>query len=99
MPMETYTNESMDGVLSLYDRYWKAYLSDRYDVDTRKMNCKVNLSGIEVGQALLGRFFYYDNAVWVLNKVSNHSVTTADLTECELVKVKDVKNYKNGQIL
>lgn len=99
MPMETYTNESMDGVLSLYDRYWKAYLSDRYDVDTRKMVCKVNLSGMQVGQALLGRFFYYDNAVWVLNKVSNHSVTTADLTECEFIKVKDIKNYTQGQNL
>jgi hypothetical protein len=99
IPTETYTDEPMDGVLSLYDRYWKAYLTDRYDVDARMMTCKVNLSGIVVGQALLGRFFYYDNAVWVLNKVSNHSITTDDLTECEFVKVKDMDNYKNGQIL
>ena len=99
MPQETYTDESMDGVLSLYDRYWKAYLTDRYDVDARKMTCKANLSGIVVGQALLGRFFFYDNAVWVLNKVSNHSITTDDLTECEFVKVKDMNNYKSGQIL
>lgn len=99
IPTETYTDEPMDGVLSLYDRYWKAYLTDRYDVDARMMTCKVNLSGIVVGQALLGRFFYYDNAVWVLNRISNHSITTDDLTECEFIKVKDMDNYKNGQIL
>ena len=98
IPQETYTNESMNGVFSLYDRYWKAYLSDRYDVDAKKMSCKVDLRGLQVNQSLLGRFFWYDNAVWVLNRISNHSITTEDLTECEFIKVKSVTNYSNGQI-
>lgn len=97
LPLEVFVNESMDGVPTLYDRYWKAYLSDRYDVDTKVMRCKVNLSGMQVGQALMRNFFFYDNALWVLNKIENHSISTEDLTECEFVKVKDIDNYKNGQ--
>lgn len=96
---ETYSGDSMDNVLSLYDRYWKAYLTDRYDVDARVMKCKVNLSGMQVGQELMRNFFFYENAIWVLNKISNHSITTDDLTECEFIKVKDVKNYTQGQNL
>lgn len=97
LPLEVFTNDSMDGVLTLYDRYWKAYLTDRYDVDTKVMRCKVNLSGMQVGQNLMRNFFFYDNALWVLNKIENHSISTEDLTECEFVKVKDIDNYKNGQ--
>lgn len=84
---------------TIYTDWWKNYLSDRYDVDTRVMKCKVNLSGMQVGQELMRNFFFYDNALWVLNKISNYSMTTEDLTECEFIKVKDIKNYTEGQKL
>ena len=99
LPFETYFGSTMNNILPLYDRYWKAYLTDRYDVDARVMKCKVNLSGFQVGQEFMRNFFYYENAIWVLNKISNHSITTDDLTECEFIKVKDVKNYTQGQKL
>lgn len=84
---------------TLYEDRWKKYLSDRYNVDSRVMQCKVNLSGFQVGQSLMRNFFFYDNAVWVINKIINHSITTDDLTECEFVKVKNIKNYTEGQKL
>jgi hypothetical protein len=99
IPLETYFGDSMTGVLSIYERYWKSLLSDQYDVDARLMTCKVNLSGMQVGQQLMRNFFFYENAIWVLNKISNHSITTEDLTECEFIKVKDIKNYTEGQKL
>ena len=78
---------------TLYNRWWKKYLSDRYDDDTFLMSCKVDLRGLLVGQDLLGKFFYYDGAIFVLNKISNHSLTTWDDTECEFIKVQDINNY------
>lgn len=88
-----------DNPATIYHNRWKAYLSDRYDVDTKRLTCKVNLSGMMVGQALMRDFYWFDNALWSLNKISNHSITTEDLTECEFIKVKDIKNYTQGQIL
>ena len=35
---------------------------------------------------------------WVLNKISNYSLTTWDPTECEFVQVRDISNYTSGQI-
>lgn len=78
---------------ALYERYWGDYLSDRYDDDTFRMTCKVDLRGMQVGQSLMRRFFYYNGAVFVLNKITNHSLTTWDDTECEFVKVQDINNY------
>lgn len=84
---------------TLYERAWKAYINDRYDLDTKVMKCKVDLSGLQVGQDLLRRFFYYDGSYWTLNKIINHSLTTWDPTECEFVQVKDITAYTNGQDL
>lgn len=94
---------AVDGVYEdgkgLYEGFWKAYIADRYDQDTRLMTCKVNLKGYKVDEGLLRKFWYYDGAIWVLNKISNHSLTTYDLTECEFVKVQDMENYKDNQVI
>ena len=82
---------------TLYERFWRVYTEDRYDVDTTILRCKVNLGGLQVGQGLLRNFYWYDNSWWVLNKIGNHSLTTYDLTECEFVRVQDKTNYTNGQ--
>lgn len=79
---------------TIYNEYWKAYLSDRYDDDTFIMKCKVNLRGLDVGQSLMRRFFYYQGALFSLNKITNHSLTTWDDTECEFIKVQNINNYR-----
>jgi len=84
---------------TLYEERWKAYITDRYDVDTQVMKCRVDFKGIglQVGHGLLRRFYYYDNSLWVLNKIVNYSLTTYDPVECEFIKVQDKDNYLTGQ--
>ena len=77
----------------LYTARWKNYLNDLYDVDSLRLTCKCDLSGLRVEDDLLAHFWYYDGAIWVINKVKNYSVTTDNLTEVELIKVKDTNNY------
>lgn len=84
---------------TLYQRYWQAYLHDRFDVDTRVMRCRVDLSGLRVGQDLLRRFFWYGGSLWVLNSISNYSMTTWDAAECEFIQVQDKDAYTQGQDL
>lgn len=79
---------------SIYSQYWKKYLSDRYDQNSRVLTCYVDLRGVQVSNALFRNFYYFDNAVWVLNRIINYSMTTVGTTQCEFVKVQDVKNYK-----
>lgn len=81
---------------TIYARYWRDYLTDRFNTDTKVMTAKVDLTGLQVGQELLRHFFYYDNTLWVLNRIVNHSLTTYDLTECEFVKVGNTDAYTTG---
>ena len=80
---------------TIYNSWWRAYQQDRYDDDTFKMSCKVNLKGLHVGQELMRKFFFYQGAIFVLNAIKNHSLTTWDDTECEFVKVQDKSNYRS----
>lgn len=84
---------------SLYLRYWKRYLEDLLDKDTKVMKCRVDLCGLQVGPELLRKFYWYEGSLWVLNKITNYSLTTWDTVECEFVQVKDATNYTNGQTL
>lgn len=92
IPGITYDPES-----TIYETAWKAYISDRYDVNTKVMTCRVDFSGIQVSQELLRKFYWYDNSIWVLNAIRNYSLTTYDPVECEFVQVQDKDNYLNGQ--
>lgn len=81
----------------IYERAWKRYLADRYDVNTKVMTCRVNFGGMQVNRELLRKFYWYDNSLWVLNAIRNYSLTTYDPVECEFIQVQDKDNYLNGQ--
>lgn len=83
----------IEGSSTIYENWWKSYLKDLYDADTRVMTCKVDLRGFFVNQTLMRNFFWYGNSIWRLNKISNHSLTTWDDTECEFIRVIDKNNY------
>ena len=79
---------------TIYAQYWRDYLGDRYDKNSRVLTAYVDLRGLQVDNRLFRKFYYFDNAYWVLNKISNYSITTEGTTQCEFVKVQDMKNYK-----
>lgn len=82
---------------NIYTYYWKDYIEDRFDKDTKVVTCKVDFTGMNVTQSLLRDFWWFDNCWWVLNKIKNYSMTTFDPVECEFVQVQDKDNYTNGQ--
>ena len=83
--------------VTAYEKMWRAYFRDRYDINTRVVTAWVNMAGIQVGAESLRKFYFFDGSVWSLNRVINYSVTTDDPVQCEFVKVQDVANYLSGQ--
>lgn len=98
VPKETYIpNLNYVEETTLYNKYWKNYLGDRYDVNTRKVTCYVNLEGMSVNQDFLRNFYYFNNCLWVCNKIDNYIYGSHDTTKVEFVKVNSTQNYVNGQ--
>ena len=83
--------------VTIYEKMWKAYLRDRYNVNTRVVTAWVNMSGIQVTGESLRKFYFFDGSVWSLNRVINYSVTTDDPVQCEFVKVQSDTAYLYGQ--
>lgn len=85
----TYNTEDM----GIYDRFWRDYVEDMYSVDNRLLKCYVLIQQ-KPHPEWLRRFYWFDNCIWRLNKITDWNVTTMDTTVCEFVKVLDKANYK-----
>ena len=93
-PMQVYSDGNDR---TIYGRCWRSYLRDRFGGDTKVMTCKVDLAGMMVGASMLRRFWWYEGALWTLNKINNYSVTTPGPVSCEFVQVMDRSAYVDGQ--
>lgn len=81
---------------SLYSRYWKKYLRDQFNANTRMMTCYVKFDR-RIMEDALRKFYWFDNRLWVLNKVTDYSVTKYNTVKCEFIAIDDINNYLNGQ--
>lgn len=96
-PQEYYVDDLMvgeDG--SIYSRYWKKYLHDQFNANTRMMTCYVKFDR-RIMEDALRKFYWFKNRLWVLNKVTDYSVTKYNTVKCEFIAVDDQANYLNGQ--
>lgn len=84
---------------TLYNKFWKNYLTDRYDVNTRKVSCYVNLTGMKINQESMKDFYFFNNCIWVMNKIENYYPNSNKTTKVEFVKVNDINNYLNASYL
>ena len=78
---------------NIFEQFWEKYIGDRYDDDSAVVTAWVDLRGMQVGNDLLRQFYAFDGAVWALNRIIDHSLTTFGPTKCEFVKVQDITNY------
>lgn len=91
IPALTYTEE-----VTLYEKYWSKFYNDRMDVDTRKVSCMVDLTGMQIDSKSLRKLYAFDNCVWLLSAIEDYDPTTDRLTRCEFIKVKNIDTYINS---
>ena len=80
---------------TVYYNYWKQFYSDQFHIDTKKLTCYVKLDFMS--QSYLRDFYWFNNSIWILNKVSDFDPTSDNTVQCEFIKVQDVNNYTAGQ--
>lgn len=96
-PKELYVNSSeLVTISSKLYTYWRDYLSDLYNVNTRKLQVKVERgclggAGTKPKDAF-GELYWFDGSIWVLNKMATS--VNSDLVDCEFIRVNDINNYK-----
>lgn len=85
---------------TIYEQYWSDYLEDLYDVDTKILKCKMlipqgyNSYNINT---MLRQFYWYENTIWRINKITDYDVTSNALTNVEFIKVKNPQKYTSTE--
>lgn len=85
-------NYSLTDDTNIYHNFWRTYLSDLFDVNTRQMTCYVKID-TNPGIDWLKRFYWFDNSIWTINKISDWNPASEETTKCEFIKVQDIDNY------
>lgn len=92
-PQELYIPDySLTEDANIYSNFWKTYLTDLFDPDTKILECYVKVDG-RVTPEWMRRFYWFDNSIWRLNKVSDWDISSYDTTLMEFVKVNDLSDY------
>jgi len=77
---------------NIYNYFWRTYINDLFDVNTRQLTCYVKMDG-KPGVDWLNRFYYFRNGIWRINKIIDWNPTSYNTTKVEFIKVQDVSNY------
>lgn len=96
---EQYFSQRIPQAASIYDRFWKAYLEDRYSVQTKVMACYIYMNDADYNRFTFSNFVHLKGRVWAVNRVIDYSPLDNEPTRVELVSVNDLEAYKEGQKL
>ena len=97
VPKESYIpNITYEDNTTIYNQYWNTYYNDTLNINTKEVECYVNLNDVNVNSELLHNFYYFNGCYWVLNKIDNYNINKFESTKCTFIKVNELGNYKNN---
>lgn len=79
---------------NIYHSYWRTYLTDLFDVNTRQMTCYIRVLG-KPNPEWFRCFYWFDNGLWVLNKLTDWNPAKPNTTKAEFIKVQDILAYSS----
>lgn len=92
-PKEIYVPDyNIDNSSDIYTQYWKNYIQDEFDMNTREVDLKVLLLN-KVNPDYLQNFVYFDGCIWKIMEITDYNPCSQETTKVKLVKVQDKNNY------
>lgn len=98
VPKQLYIPDyTTDYSTTIYDNYWRSYIKDMYDIDSKKLSCYVRLDDRPT-EEWLRDFYWFDNSLWRINRINEANASNKESTNIEFIKVQDVGNYSNVNV-
>lgn len=89
-PREVYIpGAEIDGDKDIYTRYWKDFITDLYDVNTRILTGRTVFKNTNNA---FRNFYIYNNSVWIISSSTDYNMDTG-IGTFEFTKVNDKGNY------
>lgn len=78
---------------SIYDLFWGNYISDRYNVQNKKVIANFYLSISDYNNFKFNNLVLFENQLFLVNKIIDFNPTSNLTTKCELIQIQDINNY------
>lgn len=82
---------------TIYNNFWKSYLSEIYNVDNKLVKCYIKLDLNDMSQFSFKNFIKAFGCLWHVNKINNYNPLSDKPTEVEMIKVSDINAYISSQ--
>lgn len=95
-PMRDYTKDKLVSLTlnrCLFDKYWKDYIDERYNIQNKKLTAYFKLSPADYLNFKFSNFVYVDNQLFHVNKIYDFNLNNPDFTKCDLLQITDIAKY------
>lgn len=92
VPKKSYSINEISGT-SIYSNFWRQYLNDLYNINTKRVTCYIRLSAEDYINFRFNKFIIIENQLYIVNKIFDYDVNITDATKVELLSVNDINNY------
>jgi len=76
----------------VYEVYWKRYLANIYDKDSRIMNAYFHLTAEDIADFRYNDKVFIQDSYWRVNKISSYAMGVDNSTKVELIKILESVN-------
>jgi len=84
---------------NLYNKYWKRFIEEITDVDSKVVKAKLYLTPKDLNELDFTKI-YVINGTWLrLQKIIDYNANGSGLTQCEFLKLKSPSKFKRRSIL
>lgn len=94
-----WTSETYPEGTGVYDRFWKRYITEIYNVKNKVMTAYFRLTPTDMLNFSFKNFVKINDTLWHPNKISDMNPLSDKTTKVELIKVSDISSYRYGQNL
>jgi len=81
---------------NLYNQYWKKYISEITDKDSKIVKMWLYLTVNDINRLDFTKKYFINNSYYRLNKIENYNPITEQVTKCEFLKISEGAAFEAG---
>ena len=93
-PNPKFEQNDFDSNACIFERYWRDYINDVFDKNTKVIECYAFLDEMPVDA--LRKFYLINNSLWAIQEITDYNYKSKEPTKLTLIRVKNKYNYINN---
>lgn len=94
IPKENFTyNNNYADKTTLYSKYWKNYIDERYSIQNKLVTCYITLTPTDWINFRFSRFIKIDGIIYMINKIYDYNIEVPEPTKVDLISITNISGY------